>query len=131
MLLHSVYIILMKLDEMNLKQVTGQLKSSEQSHVLEISSKRLGFTPDRRGSSENQGKNSHPKGINVLLLHDPSSFIKETLLVAEKMCTPMTNRGKGIIYGFCLFFLAYIMVLFYFPCYFPLLCHQCFSNYLL
>lgn len=89
---------------MNLKQVTGHLKSSEQRHVLEISSERLGFTSERSGSSENQGKNSHLKGINVLFLRDPSSFIKRTLLVAEKMCTPMTNRGKGVLYMVFVYF---------------------------
>lgn len=38
----------------------------------------------------------------------------------------MTNRRKGPLHMvFVFFFLAYIPVLFYFSCYFPLLSHQC------
>lgn len=84
--------------------MTRQLKSSEQKYVLEISSERLGFTSDRSGSSENQGKNSHLKGINVSFFRDLSSFIKGTLLVAEKMCAPMTKRGKGVLYMVFVYF---------------------------
>lgn len=61
----------------------------------------------------------------------PISFISGTLLVAEKMGHTNDNSEKGVLPLFVFFPSAYTMILFYFLCYFPLLCHQGVSNHLL